>query len=342
MLFLGNFGAWISIDGVKHLEEYGVDINHEEKTVTCYIASEEGESFQVHWYDKSFESPTKGRVYIDGRAMGGKIISETTINRSVVKKGFRTDVNRRMPFVFSKLKLTDNEDLVGTSRESLGEIDLVIIRVRLRSKRAYNKSHSAPETLEFNEKEVKGVAHNTTFGEPIMDSAIVLEYETEPYGVPIARFCFRYMPIDVLRARDIAPYPVRKKQLLVKEEDRKPYLPVDFSMGDSVQSASLVSTLVGSPASGSLSTMLTSRGESTMTHIDSPAPLTKPVKRVNPSVSAASLPISRAVKRERTDNSSALASSSRYFIPEPFNTTSLEKQDRVVPGSPEVIDLTHL
>ncbi|KAJ3888118.1 hypothetical protein GG344DRAFT_54325 [Lentinula edodes] len=195
MLFYGNIGAWITIDGNGHLEEHGVDFDDREKTVTCYIASEEGKSFQVHWCDRSFECPTRGRIYIDGRAMGGKIISGRTVNRSVIKKGFRTAGNTRMPFVFSKLKLTDIEDAVSLSTESPGEIDLIIIRVRLRSRKLYDKSHTAPETLEFNEKDVKGSAHNTTFGKPVVDSRSVLEHETEPYGDPIARFRFRYMPI---------------------------------------------------------------------------------------------------------------------------------------------------
>ncbi|KAJ3809732.1 hypothetical protein EV368DRAFT_38545 [Lentinula lateritia] len=106
MLFYGNISAWITIDGNGHLEEHGVDVDDGEKTVTCYIASEEGKGFQVHWCDRSFECPTRGRIYIDGRAMGGKIISGRTFNRSVVKKGFRTSGNTRMPFLFSKLKLT--------------------------------------------------------------------------------------------------------------------------------------------------------------------------------------------------------------------------------------------
>ncbi|GAV99379.1 hypothetical protein LENED_000832 [Lentinula edodes] len=158
MLFYGNIGAWITIDGNGHLEEHGVDVDDREKTVTCYIASEEGKSFQVHC------SPT--------------------------------------------------------------------LRMQLRSRKLYDKSHTAPETLEFNEKDVKGSAHNTTFGKPVVDSRSVLEHETEPYGDPIARFRFRYMPIDLLRAKDIAPYPPRKGRLQVDEEELKPHLPIDLTTND--------------------------------------------------------------------------------------------------------------
>ncbi|KAH7871549.1 uncharacterized protein C8R40DRAFT_1120847 [Lentinula edodes] len=343
MLFYGNIGAWITIDGNGHLEEHGVDFDDREKTVTCYIASEEGKSFQVHWCDRSFECPTRGRIYIDGRAMGGKIISGRTVNRSVIKKGFRTAGNTRMPFVFSKLKLTDIEDAVSLSTESPGEIDLIIIRVRLRSRKLYDKSHTAPETLEFNEKDVKGSAHNTTFGKPVVDSRSVLEHETEPYGDPIARFRFRYMPIDLLRAKDIAPYPPRKGRLQVDEEELKPHFPIDLTTNDlaPIRSASSASTLVNSSNSRNVSVIPASSRGSSVTLAGSPAIPVKREKFDTLSTSASSAP-SRAVKREKLEPPLAYASTSRAVKLEPLDSTSFRKPAGVVPTSYEVIDLTHL
>ncbi|KAJ3909097.1 hypothetical protein F5879DRAFT_171379 [Lentinula edodes] len=352
MLFYGNIGAWITIDGNGHLEEHGVDFDDREKTVTCYIASEEGKSFQVHWCDRSFECPTRGRIYIDGRAMGGKIISGRTVNRSVIKKGFRTAGNTRMPFVFSKLKLTgelwcpsyvncrdllssapeDIEDAVSLSTESPGEIDLIIIRVRLRSRKLYDKSHTAPETLEFNEKDVKGSAHNTTFGKPVVDSRSVLEHETEPYGDPIARFRFRYMPIDLLRAKDIAPYPPRKGRLQVDEEELKPHFPIDLTTNDLAPIR--VNSLLRNGQAAS------SRGSS-VTLAGSPAIPVKRERFDTLSTSASSAP-SRAVKREKLEPPLAYASTSRAVKLEPLDSTSFRKPAGVVPTSYEVIDLTHL
>ncbi|KAE9398913.1 hypothetical protein BT96DRAFT_920516 [Gymnopus androsaceus JB14] len=162
MLFYGDFRAWITIgDDETPAVEYGVTENQSENTMIAYIASEEGQRFQVGWCDNRFTSPTRGRVSIDGRGMGGKIISESTYNKSVVKKGFRTNKDERRPFVFSKLQVTD-EEVAFSSSSKPGEIILVIIRVRMKGTTNYDRSHNPPPTRIFNEKDVKGLdAHST-------------------------------------------------------------------------------------------------------------------------------------------------------------------------------------
>lgn len=181
MLFLGEFTAWITIgDEETPAEEYSVTEIQSENTVMAYIASSEGQRFQIGWCDNAFERPTRGRVTIDGRSMGGKIISESTYNKSVRKKGFRTNKDERRPFVFSKLEVTgeflfcsdvtsahvllEDDEILSLSSTNPGEIILVIVRVRMRGTRKYDKSHAPPPAQIFNEKDVKGRdAHTTTY-----------------------------------------------------------------------------------------------------------------------------------------------------------------------------------
>lgn len=40
-LELGDFSAWIEVDGVE-LPQHGVEYSQDEKTATCWIASEDG------------------------------------------------------------------------------------------------------------------------------------------------------------------------------------------------------------------------------------------------------------------------------------------------------------
>ncbi|KAJ3977041.1 hypothetical protein EV361DRAFT_944706 [Lentinula raphanica] len=340
MLFFGNFGAWISVDGDRHLEEYGVATDTKDRTVICYIASEEGRSFQVHWYDNSFESPTRGRVYIDGRSMGGKIIHEKTINHSAVKKGFRTDAKTRMPFVFSKLKLVDREDTVGTSSaERPGEINLIIIRVKPQNTRTYEQSNLVPETLEFNEKDVKGAVHNTTFGEPIVETTPVLHHEAEPYGEPIARFCFRYLPLDILRAKDLVPRQAHENTSMKDEEDTKAIFPAQSSAANVIRRSA--STLVSESGSRGTSVVPSTSASSKVVIFDLnhslPSPM-KPIKRTRTeSLASANRSV---IKREKRDDQPAMAGSSTFVKCE--TDSDPMPLGKAVPTPPDIIDLSDI
>ncbi|KZV78514.1 hypothetical protein EXIGLDRAFT_783711, partial [Exidia glandulosa HHB12029] len=63
-----DFDAWICSDGRK-LGTYAHEVDG--LTVKCYIASEPGKPFSVHWRDLAGGSRIRGTVYVDGvRACG--------------------------------------------------------------------------------------------------------------------------------------------------------------------------------------------------------------------------------------------------------------------------------
>ncbi|KIK61994.1 hypothetical protein GYMLUDRAFT_42423 [Collybiopsis luxurians FD-317 M1] len=334
MLFFDDFGAWITVDG-EALEEFKIESDIAQRRVSCYIASVEGKSFQIHWCDREFKSATRGRVSIDGRSMGGKIIhsSETS---SVTKKGFRTGSDKRVPFIFSKLNLTDEDEGISyLSPEKPGEINIVIIRVRTKGVKDYQRDHTPPLTRIYNEKKLKGSAHNTTFGNPIADSRRILYHETEPYGDPVAHFCFRYMPTDLLRANDIAPYPPRERRFPTGEEEEEREMKPDVSTISGSELRRSVSTLERSSSTTLYSN--SSRATSTLTLVGDPVPVPMRAVRANEGRFSWSIPSSpfipiptRAVRRERIDWSNPSPPSRR-------RTAS-----RIPPNAHAAIDLTHL
>ncbi|KAF9062866.1 hypothetical protein BDP27DRAFT_1300128 [Rhodocollybia butyracea] len=336
MIFFGNFGAWISFNGEGYLEEYGTETDYTQNKVTCYVPSEEGKAFQVHWWDKSFETATRGRVSVDGRPVGGKVISSKE-RCSVVKKGFRLSSDQSAPFVFAKLKVTD-EEISSSWTEKPGEINLVIMRVRMRSRKVFDKHKNLPETPTFNEKMHKSAAHNTTYGTPVVRNTRIFEHDTEPYGDPVAHFCFRYMPIDLLRAKDIAPYPIRKKHLPVKEEETKPDIsgPADLAI-DSFRSSSLGSTLVGSPSSSVF-------GSSRASSISTPRVTPIPERRGAASGMVSQWPTSQvsANVSRVIDLTEVSTSSSVHIKKERIKTERLVPRNVSSSKLNEVIDLTHL
>ncbi|KAJ7467179.1 hypothetical protein FB451DRAFT_1260373 [Mycena latifolia] len=74
MLHWKEFSAWVTIDG-KVTPELNAETS-EEKTVTCWIASELGKRFAVtvHWENSAYHDDTLGYVKMDGNRCGGRMI----------------------------------------------------------------------------------------------------------------------------------------------------------------------------------------------------------------------------------------------------------------------------
>jgi hypothetical protein len=125
MLQFREFFAWVSIDGVE-APEYEVEISEDQKSVTCWIASELGkvvlitycfatldfdlnpnaQEFAVYWRNTSYNCDTSGLVYMDGNLCGGKIIYARDLPFTVFKDGVRLDAISIKPFMFSSLEIT--------------------------------------------------------------------------------------------------------------------------------------------------------------------------------------------------------------------------------------------
>ncbi|KIK55472.1 hypothetical protein GYMLUDRAFT_841120 [Collybiopsis luxurians FD-317 M1] len=103
MLNFQTFSTWIVIDGVSsdefNLEHKLVDgIMH----VSCWIPSETGKNFQVHFRDKGGRT-SNAYVYIDGNKCGGRVLRR---NKTAHVNGLRVSSTVLRPFVFSNLSFT--------------------------------------------------------------------------------------------------------------------------------------------------------------------------------------------------------------------------------------------
>ncbi|KAK0205072.1 hypothetical protein DFS33DRAFT_1325261 [Desarmillaria ectypa] len=215
MLSFGEFSAWVSIDGVE-AEEYGMTVDG--TRVTCWIASEANKTFRLHWKDSVVSSPTRGNPSIDGTTYPPRYIG--SLRRSEVFLGsVRDSDSSKRPFMFTKLNLTDDDAYLNVAApSSLGEIEVVLYRVERRRSRNHrpplnNTSQGADLTRRvYHEHNKKGIDHEISLGSPRrVDSIIRRQHNplcfTKPRGDPIVTFRFKYRPLDVLQAQDIAPRP---------------------------------------------------------------------------------------------------------------------------------------
>ncbi|KAK1227288.1 hypothetical protein PQX77_009705 [Marasmius sp. AFHP31] len=127
MITYDNFSAWITIGG-KTCEEYGVHTSEQTRTVTCWIAFEEGKEYQVNWMCNKFTAPVSIRVLVDGHSCGGMLLkaaSDLPKDRRVQLTGMRTSHTTVARFTFSPLKTTDDDAFISTpDSPELGDIKL--------------------------------------------------------------------------------------------------------------------------------------------------------------------------------------------------------------------------
>ncbi|KAJ7761008.1 hypothetical protein B0H16DRAFT_557304 [Mycena metata] len=129
--------------------------------------------------------------------------------RSIEHRGSNNDTTLR-PFIFSTLALTDDDSLLGSSSHpELGLIQLTIVPVQATET---NTSLALPSLAELkvHERSKKAVTQQITLAEPEILATPPKTYDLVRIGPNIANFSFKYRPLDVLRANEIAPQLKRK------------------------------------------------------------------------------------------------------------------------------------
>ncbi|KAJ7782352.1 hypothetical protein DFH07DRAFT_321222 [Mycena maculata] len=203
-----QFSAWICIDG-KEAPEYEVVTSDDTKTVTCYIPSELGKKFTVHWTNASYRGTTSGQVKMDGNACGGKILHARSLPQTTMNDGV-SDGRSVRPFMFSSLSLTDDDAFLGGSsaHQDLGVIDLVIAPIEVTAR---NPAPSIPvcslSELKVHERSKKAVTQQITLANPVALPRPENFVRSRRTGPDIVKFSFKYRPLDILQANGIAPPP---------------------------------------------------------------------------------------------------------------------------------------
>ncbi|KAK0500138.1 hypothetical protein EDD18DRAFT_1068613 [Armillaria luteobubalina] len=110
MLQFDDLFARIEVDG-DHLPEYRVEYSPGKKLVKCWIPSQAGKAFSVHWRHRNRQFPTSGRVHIDGLFAGSRLLEvpgRPTYRPSdvVSLNSTRTSATTARSLFFSSVELT--------------------------------------------------------------------------------------------------------------------------------------------------------------------------------------------------------------------------------------------
>ncbi|KAJ7121330.1 hypothetical protein C8R43DRAFT_1033875 [Mycena crocata] len=177
---------------------------------TCWIASELNKGFSIHWKNTDVFCQTVARIWVDGIECSGEILRGPNFAASV--SGRRTSSSTVSPFVFSPLQLTDDDAFLGSAADmDVGLIRLEIWTINMTGTEPYKNLAPAAET-KVHERDKKAVAHHIKFGQPEVQApraAAIIEYLEL---IPLVTFTFKYRSIDILRAHDIAPKRVKRKE----------------------------------------------------------------------------------------------------------------------------------
>ncbi|KAJ8088549.1 hypothetical protein PM082_022622 [Marasmius tenuissimus] len=207
MITFGDFSAWITI-GDKTCEEYDVQVSEGTRTVTCWIASEEGKEYEVKFKCNRLTTPTAGRVHIDGNYCGGSLLQSASDLKKgyVVLTGMRTSPTTVSRFAFSSVKTTDDNAFVSTPDSP----DLGDIKITFRTSKLMGLGTGAemvePTEKTFHETAKKCASHQTRFQQTTTTPYTTI-LRAQDYGPHLAALCFKYRPLGILQANGIAPLP---------------------------------------------------------------------------------------------------------------------------------------
>ncbi|KAI0372451.1 hypothetical protein BV20DRAFT_939909 [Pilatotrama ljubarskyi] len=226
----GDYSAYVFCEG-KELEPYDVkaeDVNH----ITCWVASEEGKEFSVHWGDESSQTFMTVNVYMDGRLMSCRAHEQ---DREGVCKGTSIVVGEFQAFLFSPLVLTEDDSLATSeNNEALGTIRVTMTRTKgyTRNPGAPVKQKSIGAIGPVHEKSKKAGVHAVSLGDvqkkPIPNYTLT---SIEPESKPFITFTFRYRPVELLWAMGVAPRPFTSRKPSQSTGKRRA-APSDESAGD--------------------------------------------------------------------------------------------------------------
>ncbi|KAI0772789.1 hypothetical protein BD413DRAFT_34186 [Trametes elegans] len=200
-LELNGYTAHICCDD-KELEMYDIEVE-KGNTVTCWIPSEEGKTFTLHWGDESASTKMSVGITVDGRSVT-RMSHDCQRDRACT--GVHAAAGLKRPFVFSRLVLTDDDDLAHVPVcEALGTIKLAMHRVQyFINPRPGACAFTAENLGPVHEKSKKAGAHTVFFG-AAQKACTTVVTAVGSESVPFATFIFRYRPMELLRAHGIAP-----------------------------------------------------------------------------------------------------------------------------------------
>jgi len=149
-------------------------------------------------------------ILLDGRTVERKIVR---INRRDVKiMGMNNSLNTRIPFIFSRITVTDDDTALCDipNPKELGTVELRVRRAKLGSQVPYKPPEEPVQALgPVHEKTKKAGVHYATFGDSEESASFQTFSTTYLDGLddPYIIFRFNYRPIEILQAQEIVSLP---------------------------------------------------------------------------------------------------------------------------------------
>ncbi|KAF8343544.1 hypothetical protein F5887DRAFT_972047, partial [Amanita rubescens] len=202
-----TFHASIKVDD-KALPEYDVQVDENEKQVSCWVPSEAGKCFSVCWANEEPVMDTGGYVSLDGFGVGGTS-SAKGWKKGVVHCNYITSSTTARNFRFSTITFTDDDAYLNAAVASLGEIKAEIWTIADTNKKEPGNTQSidpvATSNVKVHERSKKVGTHRVQFGD--LKEIPRQNVRSATKVNRLATFIFRYRPLGILQANGIAPLP---------------------------------------------------------------------------------------------------------------------------------------
>ncbi|KZO89890.1 hypothetical protein CALVIDRAFT_543164 [Calocera viscosa TUFC12733] len=206
---LGDYEIWVEVDGVR-LAEYAIESRAGNVDMRCWIPSEEGKNFIIHYKQHGEGRTCFWKLDVDGRKCGGSITQPR--HRHTYETGVSISSSEEQFFQFGRITLTENDQIALQDEaliKQLGTLQIVIqdgttLRVRNtvpRGKRALLKQKPVHE-------QSKKAAGHCVVGGAIVQRAPTY-YSFKCFGRKRKTFVFQYGPKELLQAKGIMPPPPR-------------------------------------------------------------------------------------------------------------------------------------
>ncbi|KAI6109523.1 hypothetical protein F5141DRAFT_1115139 [Pisolithus sp. B1] len=204
MLTHRDFSAWI-VSNNQPLPEYLVAVDEKGSRVSCWIPSEAGKQFSVHWRDHGSNVHTCSFISLDGFVVPGRFLYGTG---SASREGVRSGPTSERPFIFAEYRDASSS---GDCNRNAGTIMLKIKRVRLEGHKRANPFQTVPDGS--SRATISG--HCVGYGDerPTYEQS-PSTWQIKPYDRAskgsYVTFVFRYRPREFLLSQGIISVPQRK------------------------------------------------------------------------------------------------------------------------------------
>ncbi|KAJ7097743.1 hypothetical protein B0H15DRAFT_822419 [Mycena belliarum] len=207
MLTHRGFSAWIVVDG-KPVPEYLVAEDPKAAKVSCWIPSEEGQKFSVHWKDHGGKVDSCAFISLDGLVVPGRFLFGSG---EASREGVRSSATTERPFIFQTL---DQDEPSGHAvNKDVGMITLRIKRITRVASRPANPFQQLP-SVTLGKRKAGDVC--VSFGEnkaafdQFAFTWSVKPYEKDAssgskYPSTYVSFTFRYRSREFLQMQGIMP-----------------------------------------------------------------------------------------------------------------------------------------